>query len=170
MLHCIRATYWHVFLNPLMVSDIFSNRFLSNASMPPSISRSSSSELSASRGDPDFAMTRNVSASKTTISTARQRLRRYVRCVVMRLMLGTRVCMTDDQACVWVSLGTAYVVGPALESPCRATRPILSFRILATAPFSPSLEKPSRPRPGSPPSSRQTSSSLDPPCLPDPSC
>ena len=94
----IVGAHWHVFLNPFIVSDIFSNRFLSSARIPPFTSLLSRSAISASSGDPDLAMMRNVSASKTATSTARHRSRRYVRCDVMRLMLGTSVWMTDDHA------------------------------------------------------------------------
>lgn len=91
-------TYWHVFLKPLIVSDIFSNRFRSSARIPPLTSLASRSDGSASSGEPDFAMMRNVSASKTATSTARQRSRRYVKWDVMRLMFGTSVWMTEDHA------------------------------------------------------------------------
>lgn len=86
-----KEPYWQVFLNPLIVSEIFSNRFRSRARIPPLTSRASRSDGSASSGDPDFAMMRKVSASKTATSTAKHRSRRYVRWVVMRLMLGTSV-------------------------------------------------------------------------------
>jgi hypothetical protein len=83
--------HWQVFLKPLIVSEIFSNRFRSKARIPPLTSRASKSDESASSGDPDFAMMRNVSASNTATSTARHRSRRYVKWVVMRLILGTSV-------------------------------------------------------------------------------
>lgn len=97
----VEEAHWHVFLNPFIVSDIFSKRFLSNARIPPFTSLLSRSAISASSGDPDLAMMRNVSASNTATSTARHRSRRYVRWDVMRLILGTSVWMTDDHA--WLS-------------------------------------------------------------------
>ncbi len=92
------STHWQVLRNPFTISEIFSNRCRSNALAPPSSSRSSSSEACESRGEPDLAMTRNVSASNRTASTPRQRFRRNVRWEVMRLILGMRVWMTDDHA------------------------------------------------------------------------
>ena len=92
------GTHWHVFRNDLIVSEIFSNRFRSSACAPYSFSRSSISETGESSGLPDFAMTRNVSASKTTASVARHRSRKKVRCEVMSPMLGIKVWMTDDHA------------------------------------------------------------------------
>jgi hypothetical protein len=82
----------------LTISEIFSNLCRSRTFAFPPTSLSSNVDESPSSGEPDLAMTRNVSVSKTTASTARQMSRRKVKWEVMRPILGMRVWTTEDHA------------------------------------------------------------------------
>lgn len=99
-----RETYWHVRLKLFTISLIFSNRCLSSAPLPFLFSTSSISDSSESTGVPDLAITKNVSVSKATTSTPKQRSRRKVRCEVIRLIFGIKVCTIDDHAYIRISL------------------------------------------------------------------
>ena len=96
--HMDCGTHWQVLRNPLTISDIRSNLCRLRPCALYSLSRSSKSDSSLSNAEPDLDITRKVSASNATTSTAWQTSRRNVRWAVMRLILGMRVCMTDDQA------------------------------------------------------------------------